>query len=143
MVCHQIGTEQDAANARLSNEPARSEKAWPNYLEALELINGAGEAMTAMEDHSRKVQAKAFELMQKAKADQLSAGHEIAALQQKLAACETRAAELDSLLAEAELRAQTTQEWLQRFLEAINGAFSAHRAELSKQVSKARMDPAS
>jgi hypothetical protein len=32
------------------------------------------------------------------------------------------------LLADAELRAQTAQEWLQRFLETINGSLSPLRA---------------
>jgi hypothetical protein len=112
-----------------TGETAKSSNIWPDYLEALELINGAGQAMTAMEDHSQKIQAKAFELTQKARADRLAASQQIASLQQQLAASETRVAELDSLLAEAELRAQTAQEWLRRFLETINGAFSTHRAD--------------
>ena len=115
--------------APAADEAGKSGNVWPNYLEALELINGAGQAMTDLEDHSQKIQAKAFELTQKARADRLAASQQIAALQQQLAASETRVAELDSLLAEAELRAQTAQEWLRRFLEAINGAFSAHRAD--------------
>jgi hypothetical protein len=112
-----------------ADETAKSGDIWPNYLEALELINGAGQAMTAMEDHSQKIQAKAFELTQKARADRLAASQQIVSLQQQLAASETRVAELDSRLAEAELRAQTAQEWLRRFLETINGAFARHRAD--------------
>jgi hypothetical protein len=112
-----------------ADETAKPGNVWPDYLEALELINGAGQAMTALEDHSQKIQAKAFELSQKARADRLAASQQIASLQQQLAASETRVAELDSLLAEAELRAQTAQEWLRRFLETINGAFSTHRAD--------------
>ncbi len=111
------------------DETAKPGNVWPDYLEALELINGAGQTMTALEDHSQRIQAKAFELTQKAKADRLVAGQQIASLQQRLAASETRVAELDSLLAEAELRAQTAQEWLRRFLETINGAFARHRAD--------------
>ncbi len=112
-----------------ADETAKSGDVWPNYLEALELINGAGQAMTAMEDHSQKIQAKAFELTQTARADRLAASQQIASLQQQLAASETRVTELDSRLAEAELRAQTAQEWLRRFLETINGAFARHRAD--------------
>ncbi|MGH9810987.1 MAG: hypothetical protein ACRD9W_27710 [Terriglobia bacterium] len=112
-----------------ADETAKPGNVWPDYLEALELINGAGQTMTALEDHSQRIQAKAFELTQKAKADRLAAGQQIASLQQRLAASETRVAELDSLLAEAELRAQTAQEWLRRFLETINGAFARHRAD--------------
>jgi hypothetical protein len=109
-----------------SGEAGRS-GLWPDYLEALELLNGAAQAMSAMEDHSERIQAKAFELTGKAKADRLAASQQIASLEQQLAASETRAAELNRLLAEAELRAQTAQEWLQRFLETINGTFSALR----------------
>jgi hypothetical protein len=112
-----------------TDETAKPGNVWPDYLEALELINGAGQAMTAMEDHSQKIQAKAFELTQKAKADRLVTSQQIASLQQQLAASEARVAELDGLLAEAELRAQTAQEWLRRFLETINGAFARHRAD--------------
>ena len=116
-------------HARGADETAKSSDVWPNYLDALELINGAGQAMTAMEDHSQKIQAKAFELTQKARADRHAASQQIASLQQQLATSETRVAELDSRLAEAELRAQTAQEWLRRFLETINGAFARHRAD--------------
>ena len=108
-----------------ADETAKPGNVWPDYLEALELINGAGQTMTALEDHSQRIQAKAFELTQKARADRLAAGQQIASLQQQLAASETRVAELDSLLAEAELRAHTAQEWLRRFLETINGAFAS------------------
>lgn len=124
-----------------ADETAKSGNVWPDYLEALELINGAGQAMTAMEDHSQKIQAKAFEITQKARADRLAASQQIASLQQRLTASETRVAELDSLLAEAELRAQTAQEWLRRFLETINGAFATHRAD-PRQAGKSNPDTA-
>jgi hypothetical protein len=112
-----------------ATETAKPDNVWPDYLEALELINGAGQAMTALEDHSQRIQARAFELTQKAKADRLAASQQITALQQQLAASETRVAELDSRLAEAELRAQTAQEWLRRFLDSIQAAFARHRSE--------------
>jgi hypothetical protein len=112
-----------------ATETAKPDNIWPDYLEALELINGAGQAMTALEDHSQRIQARAFELTQKAKADRLAATQQIAALQQQLAASETHVAELDSRLAEAELRAQTAQEWLRRFLESIHSAFARQRTE--------------
>ena len=38
-----------------ADETAKPADVWPNYLEALELINGAGQTMTAMEDHSQKI----------------------------------------------------------------------------------------
>lgn len=129
-VAANIGSrEPDDFPCTEADETAKPGNVWPDYLEALELINGAGQTMTALEDHSQRIQAKAFELTQKAKADRLAAGQQIASLQQRLAASETRVAELDSLLAEAELRAQTAQEWLRRFLETINGAFARHRAD--------------
>lgn len=113
----------------LSSEgTGKSASIWPDYLEALELLNGAGQAMSAMEEHSQKIQATAFELTERARADRLTATQQIASLEQQLAVSETRAAELNRLLADAELRAQTAQEWLQRFLDTINGNFSALRA---------------
>ena len=89
-----------------------------------------------MEDHSQKIQAKAFELTQQAKTDRLAASQQIASLQQQLATSEARIVELDSLLAEAELRADTALEWLKRFLEAINGSFSAYRLDQSRPPNK-------
>lgn len=113
----------------LSNEETgKPGSIWPDYLEALELINGAAQVMSAMEEHSQQIQAKAFELTERARADRLTTSQQIASLEQQLAVSETRAAELSRLLADAELRAQTAQEWLQRFLEAINGSLSPLRA---------------
>jgi hypothetical protein len=121
--------ESGGRQAFRSGGTAKPNQVWPDYLEALELINGAGQAMAALEDHSERIQTKAFELTEKAKTDRLAAGQQIASLQQRLAANETRVAELERLLAEAELRAQTAQQWLRRFLETINSAFARHRAE--------------
>ena len=45
-------------HARGADETAKSSDVWPNYLDALELINGAGQAMTAMEDHSQKISSQ-------------------------------------------------------------------------------------
>jgi hypothetical protein len=113
----------------LSNEGAgKPGSIWPDYLEALELINGAAQAMSAMEEHSQQIQAKAFELTERARTDRLATSQQIASLEQQLAVSETRVAELSRLLADAELRAQTAQEWLQRFLETINGSLSPLRA---------------
>src|SRR5260221_137394 len=103
--------ESAASTTRLLRAPSaeetgRPEQSWPDYLEALEAIKGAAQTLTAMEDHSQKIQAKAFELTQHAKTDRLEASHQIASLQQQLATSEARIVELDSLLAAAELRAQ-------------------------------------
>jgi len=133
--------ESAASTTRLLRAPSaeetgKPEQSWPDYLEALEAIKGAAQTLTAMEDHSQKIQAKAFELTQQAKTDRLAASQQIASLQQQLATSEARIVELDSLLAEAELRADTALEWLKRFLEAINGSFSAYRIDQSRPPNK-------
>jgi hypothetical protein len=125
--------ETPPLRALSSEGSGKSGSIWPDYLEALELINGAGQAMSAMEEQSQKIQAKAFELAERARVDRLAAIEQIASLEQQLAVSETRAAELSRLLADAELRAQTAQEWLQRFLETINGTFSSLRTAPARE----------
>ena len=84
--------------------------------------------MQIMEDHSHEIQNKAFDLMQCARSDKLAASEQIAALQERLTASEAKAEGLARQLAEVELRAQTAQEWLSRFMETINTAFAFHGA---------------
>jgi hypothetical protein len=64
--------------------------------------------------------------MQCARSDKLAASEQIAALQERLTASEAKAEGLARQLAEAELRAQTVQEWLSRLMETINTAFAFH-----------------
>jgi hypothetical protein len=102
------------------------ETPWPQYQEALELVNDAAQAMQIIEDHSHEIQNKAFDLMQCARSDKLAASEQIAVLQERLTASEAKAEGLARQLAEAELRAQTAQEWLSRFMETIKTAFAFH-----------------
>jgi hypothetical protein len=100
----------------------------PNYLEGLELVHRAAHAMQTMEDHSLQIQTKAFEVMQKARANRLESAERIATLEKQLAAVEMRAEVLASQLADAEQRAGTAEEWLNRFVEAINTGFAGKRS---------------
>jgi chromosome segregation ATPase len=109
------------------NAVSAPETPWPQYQEALELVNDAAQAMQIMEDHSHQIQNKAFDLMQCARSDKLAASEQIAALQERLTASEAKAEGLARQLAEAELRAQTVQEWLSRLMETINTAFHGTR----------------
>lgn len=99
-----------------------------NYLEGLELVNRAAEAMKTMEDHSLQIQTKAFELMQQARNSRLETAQRMAELQQRLIAAEAKRDELAEKLAEAEQRARTAEEWLSKFVEAVNTGFAARRA---------------
>ena len=108
------------------NAVSAQETPWPQYQEALELVNDAAQAMQIMEDHSHEIQNKAFELMQRARSDKDAASQQIATLQERLTASEAKAEGLARQLAEVELRAQTAQEWLSRFMETINTAFAFH-----------------
>jgi predicted RNase H-like nuclease (RuvC/YqgF family) len=108
------------------NAASAQETPWPRYQEALETVNDAAKAMQIMEDHSHEIQNKAFELMQRARSDKDAASEQIATLQERLTASEAKAESLARELAEVELRAQTAQEWLSRFMETINTAFAFH-----------------
>jgi chemotaxis regulatin CheY-phosphate phosphatase CheZ len=108
------------------NAVSAQETPWPRYQEALETVNDAAKAMQIMEDHSHEIQNKAFELMQRARSDKDAASEQIATLQERLTASEAKAESLARELAEVELRAQTAQEWLSRFMETINTAFAFH-----------------
>jgi hypothetical protein len=99
-----------------------------DYLEGLELVNRAAQAMQTREDHSQQIQAKAFELMQQARSNRLEAAEQIASLQEQLAASERKMGDLAKRLAHAEQRARTAEEWLERFVEAINAGFASRRA---------------
>jgi hypothetical protein len=99
------------------------------YLDTLELVNNAARAMATMEDHSQRIQAKALELTQRARADRLEANQYISFLEEQLAACETRSLELAQRLDEAETRARTSQEWLGRFQQTIGAVFAASKAQ--------------
>lgn len=110
-------------------ETLRATKAlMPDYLQGLELVNRAAQAMQAMEDHSHQIQAKAFDLMQQARSNRLEAAQQISALQEELTASEAQLEELAKQLVNAEQRAKTAEEWVERLLEAINAGFAARRA---------------
>jgi DNA repair exonuclease SbcCD ATPase subunit len=109
----------------LRAEGART--AEPGYLQALELISGAAHTMASIEDQSQRIQAKALELTQRARSDRLEALQKIATLQEQLMESQTLVEQLDRRLAEAEERAATAEEWLQRFREAAISAFAARR----------------
>lgn len=100
-----------------------------SYLETLELVNNAARAMATMEDHSQRIQAKAFELTQRARADRLEANQYISFLEEQLAASETRSLELAHQLDEAETRARTSHEWLGRFQQTIGTVFAASKTQ--------------
>jgi DNA repair exonuclease SbcCD ATPase subunit len=98
----------------------------PSHLNAaLEMVKRAAQAMDAMEDHARIVQAKAQELAERAHHDVCAAKQQAASLQQRLSESESRAEELDTRLAEAQERARAAHERLTRFQETINAAFTS------------------
>jgi hypothetical protein len=99
------------------------------YLETLELVKNAARAMASMEDHSQRVQAKALELTQRARADRLEANRYISFLEEQLAAYETRSLELAQQLDEAKTRARTSDEWLGRFQQTIGTVFAASKTQ--------------
>jgi hypothetical protein len=109
-----------------------TERALPDYLQALELVSGAAQAMQSMEENSSRIQAKAFELMQQARTDRQEAHERLANLVNQLTASEARAEELERQLAEAELRAQTAEQWLSRFMETVNEAFAVRKSRLAQ-----------
>jgi hypothetical protein len=109
-----------------------TERALPDYLQALELVSGAAQAMQSMEENSSRIQAKAFELMQQARTDRQEAHERLANLVNQLTASEARAEELERQLAEAELRAQTAEQWLSRFMETVNEAFAVRKSRLAE-----------
>lgn len=111
---------------------ADTERALPDYLQALELVSGAAQTMQSMEEQSTRIQTKAFELMQQARTDRQEAHERIASLANQLTASEARAEELERQLAEAELRAQTAELWLSRFMETVTEAFAVRKSRLSE-----------
>ncbi len=84
------------ARERFERQPhhAASTPGSSSYLETLELVNNAARAMATMEDHSQRIQAKALELTQRARADRLEASQYISFLEQQSAACEAVAGTL-------------------------------------------------
>ena len=109
-----------------------TERALPDYLQALELVSGAAQTMQSMEENSSRIQAKAFELMQQARTDRQESHERITDLANQLTASEARAEELERQLAEAELRAQTAEQWLSRFMETVNEAFAVRKNRLAE-----------
>jgi hypothetical protein len=119
------------ARERFEAQPLRtaSTPSSGSYLETLELVNNAARAMATMEDHSQRIQAKAFELTQRARADRLEANQYISFLEEQLAASEARSLELARQLDEAESRARTSHEWLGRFQQTIGTVFAASKTQ--------------
>jgi chromosome segregation ATPase len=109
-----------------------TERALPDYLQALELVSGAAQTMQSMEEQSTRIQTKAFELMQQARTDRQEAHERLADLANQLTASEARAEELERQLAEAELRAQTAEQWLSRFMETVTEAFAVRKSRLAE-----------
>jgi hypothetical protein len=118
--------------AQAGERPSDTERALPDYLQALELVSGAAQTMQSMEEQSARIQNKAFELMQQARTDRLEAHERIAGLVEQLTASEARAEELVRQLAEAELRAQTAEQWLSRFMETVTEAFAVRKSRLAE-----------
>lgn len=104
------------------------DKTSANYLEALEMISSAATLLSAMESHSQKVQAKAYEITQRARLDVLAANERVAVLRQQLSESEARIEDLAGKLAATEEQAQTAQQWLHRFQDTIMHAFPACKA---------------
>jgi hypothetical protein len=120
-------------NREQRGEPTSdTERALPDYLQALELVSGAAQTMQSMEEQSTRIQTKAFELMQQARTDRQEAHERITNLVDQLTASEARAEELERQLAEAELRAQTAEQWLGRFMETVNEAFAVRKSRLAE-----------
>ena len=109
-----------------------TERALPDYLQALELVSGAAQTMQSMEENSARIQAKAFEMMQQARSDRQEAHERLATLADQLTLSEARIEELERQLAEAELRAQTAEQWLGRFMETVNEAFAVRKSRLAE-----------
>jgi hypothetical protein len=109
-----------------------TERALPDYLQALELVSGAAQTMQSMEEQSTRIQTKAFELMQQARTDRQEAHERLATLVNQLTASEARVEELERQLAEAELRAQTAEQWLSRFMETVTEAFAVRKSRLAE-----------
>ena len=109
-----------------------TERALPDYLQALELVSGAAQTMQSMEENSARIQAKAFEMMQQARSDRQEAHERLATLADQLTVSEARIEELEGQLAEAELRAQTAEQWLSRFMETVNEAFAVRKSRLAE-----------
>ena len=103
-----------------------------DYLQALELVSGAAQTMQSMEEQSARIQTKAFELMQQARSERQEAHERMADLANQLTASVARAGELERQLAEAELRAQTAEQWLGRFMETVNEAFAVRKSRLDE-----------
>lgn len=123
-----VGTLRDEAFRSTKGATPDYLTTMPDYLQGLELVNRAARAMQTMEDHSQQIQNKAFEFMQQARYNRLEAEQKIATLQEELAASESKIDELSKKLEQAEQRAKTAEEWLRRFLDAINTGFAARRA---------------
>ena len=70
--------------------------------------------------------------MQQARTDRQEAHERIANLVNQLTASEARAEELERQLAEAELRAQTAEQWLGRFMETVTEAFAVRKSRLAE-----------
>jgi hypothetical protein len=141
LVVDRTGRSDARDPSHLSGKPADTFRAAPppspNYLEGIELVNRAAEAMKTMEDHSLQIQTKAFELMQQARTTRLESSQQIAELQQRLIAAEMKRDELADQLAQAEQRAKTAEEWLGKFVEAVHTGFAARRACQADKVRSA------
>ena len=109
-----------------------TERALPDYLQALELVSGAAQTMQSMEENSARIQANAFEMMQQARSDRQESHERITNLVDQLTASEARAEDLERQLAEAELRAQTAEQWLSRFMETVTEAFAVRKSRLAE-----------
>jgi hypothetical protein len=133
------------ARERFDGQPPRtaSTPSPSSYLETLELVNSAARAMATMEDHSQRIQAKTFELTQRARADRLEANQYISFLEEQLAASEARSLELAQQLDEAELRARTSHEWLGRFQQTISTVFAASKTQALAETLGSRSQRAS
>jgi len=99
-----------------------------NYLQTLEMISSAARTMATIEDESQRIRANAFALTQRVRSERLETDQQIVVLQEQLNASNLVAEQLRQQLAEAEERANVAEEWLRHFQNAINSAFSAHRA---------------
>jgi isoleucyl-tRNA synthetase len=99
-----------------------------NYLHTLEMIGSAARTMVSIEEESQRIRANAFALTQRVRSERLETDQQIGALREQLEASQLLAEELRQRLAEAEERANIAEEWLRHFQNAINSAFSAHRA---------------
>jgi hypothetical protein len=95
------------------------------YLEALELLNGAAFTMVTIEGRSRQIQAKALELAQRAHADRHETHERIARLRKQLAVSEIRSDNLAKQLDEVKKRTQISCDRLSRLQRAIGTAFAA------------------